>query len=161
MSHLQNYPHCPSGPDSWCKYNIDKLNGTQSYKPGPGLPLDIIAKIKPIYADLGKDTELEKCLHGKTQNTNESFNGLSIWERIPKSNYVSLRNLEFGVNDAVAYFNIGMKASILIYEKLAMIPGKFTLRACRAINAKRLSFADYKSFALNRLTRQSLRAKKL
>ena len=70
-----HYPHCPTGPDSWCKYNIDKLNGTQSYKPGPGFPLDIIAKIKPIYADLGKDSELEKCLHGKTQNANESFSG--------------------------------------------------------------------------------------
>ena len=74
-----HYPHCPTGPDSWCKYNIDKPNGTQSYKPGPGLPLDIIAKIKPIYADLGKDSELEKCLQGKTQNANESFNGL-IWD---------------------------------------------------------------------------------
>ena len=33
-------------------------------------------QIKPIYSNLGKDSELEKCLHGKTQNTNESFNGL-------------------------------------------------------------------------------------
>ena len=57
---------------------------------------------------LSKDSELEKYLHGKTQNGNESFNGL-IWERIPKTTSVTLLNLDFGVYDAVANFNIGMK----------------------------------------------------
>ena len=33
--------------------------------------------------ELKKDTEFGKCLHGKTQNTNGSFNG-TIWERILK-----------------------------------------------------------------------------
>ena len=55
---------------------------------------------------LSKDSE--KYLHGKTQNGNESFNGL-IWERIPKTTSVTLLNLDFGVYDAVANFNIGMK----------------------------------------------------
>ena len=26
-----HYPHCPTGPDSWCKYNVDKENGTNFY----------------------------------------------------------------------------------------------------------------------------------
>ena len=54
--------------------------------------------------------------------------GKLIWERVPKTHYVSLTHLEFGVYDAVANLNIGMKASILIYEKLGMIPGVFTLK---------------------------------
>lgn len=65
--------------------------------------LDIILKIRPIYEALSKDNKLAKCLHGQTQNANESFNGM-IWECIPKTRFVSLRNLKFGVYGAVANF---------------------------------------------------------
>ena len=85
---------------------------------------------------------MEIFLHSKTQNNNESFNG-TIWERIPKNNYVSLPTLEFGVYDAVAV-NIGMKATILIYEGLNMVPGGYTLRGCKQLNIKRLRFAEYR-----------------
>ena len=47
-----------------------------------------------IYLEVSKDTELEKCLHGKTQNAKESFIG-TIWERIPKNTFVTLPDLEF------------------------------------------------------------------
>ena len=40
-----------------------------------------------------KDAKLEKCLLGKTQNANESFNS-TIWERIPKNTFVTLPTLE-------------------------------------------------------------------
>ena len=46
-----HYPHCPIGPNSWCKYNADRANNTQTYKPGPGLPRDIY-KIRPIFLEL-------------------------------------------------------------------------------------------------------------
>ena len=75
------------------------------YKPGPGLHLDVLYKIRPVFKDLSEDNELERCLHGKTQNANESFNG-TIWERIPKRKYVSPSSLEVGVYDAVRNFNI-------------------------------------------------------
>ena len=45
----------------------------------------------------------------------------------------------FGVYDVVANFNIGMKLSILIYEKLNIIPGVFTLKDCKDINSKTYS----------------------
>ena len=155
-----HFPHCPTGSNSWCKYNRDKENDTKLYKPGPGLPLEIVHKIRPIFECLSKDSELEKCLHGKTQNANESFNG-TIWDRIPKTNYVSLENLSFGVYDAVANFNIGMKSSVLIYEKLNMVPGVYTLRGCKRINVKRLRYAEYKENIKNKARRQILRAKKM
>ena len=48
-----------------------------------------------------------------------------IWDRLPpKSRYTSFKPLQFGVYDAVASFNIGRKASVLIFEELGMIPGK-------------------------------------
>ena len=43
---------------------------------------------------------------------------------------------EFGVFDVVANFNIGRKASVLIYEKLSMIPGSYMLKCCSTLNKK-------------------------
>ena len=40
-----------------------------------------------------------------------------VWGRLPKSRYVSFTTLQFGVCDAMANFNIGRKASALIFEK--------------------------------------------
>ena len=100
-------------------------------------------KLKPIFAELSDETLLEKCLHGKNQNQNKSFN-LMIWDRIPKTRYVLVKQLELGVYDAVANFDIGKRASLLIYEKINLIPGTFTLRGCDTINRKRLFASKYK-----------------
>ena len=80
------------------------------------MPLDIVMKLKSNFVELSDESLLEKCLHGKNQNQNESFN-LMIWDHIPKTRYVSLTQLELGVYDVVADFNIIKKASVLIYEK--------------------------------------------
>ena len=111
-----HYPHCPAGTNSWRKFHQDRVNGTSTYKPGPGLPLDIVMKLKSNFVELSDESLLEKCLHSKNQNQNESFN-LMIWDHIPKTRYVSLTQLELGVYDVVADFNIIKKASVLIYEK--------------------------------------------
>ncbi|GFT56013.1 uncharacterized protein TNCV_3116991 [Trichonephila clavipes] len=58
----------------------------------------------PLEKDL-----LKKCLHGRTQNPNESFNKC-IWERIPKTVFVGIETLKFGVMDAVICFNDGYVA---------------------------------------------------
>ena len=77
-------------PDSWCRYKQDKANNTSKYKPGPGLPDEIIKLVKPIYARLSSDDLLKKkCLDGKTQNQNESLNGM-IWNRLLKSIFLVL-----------------------------------------------------------------------
>ena len=46
---MYHYQHSPTGSDSWCKYNADRTNNTQTCKPGSGLPKDIIYKIKPKF----------------------------------------------------------------------------------------------------------------
>ena len=48
-----------------------------------------------------------------TQNANESFNG-TIWNRVLNDTYVGLRPLEIVVYDAVAHFNIGSKAVVIV-----------------------------------------------
>ena len=80
-------------------------------------------------------------MHGKTQKANESFNGM-IWNRISKDAFVSLPYLKFGVYDAVSDFNIGMKASVLTYEKLGFASGIYTIKGCKKFNAKRVFLAD-------------------
>ena len=111
-----HYPHCPEGKDSWYKFHQDRGNGTSIYKPGPALPLDIVMKLSPIFAELSDEHLLEKCLYRKTQNQNESVNSM-IWDQIPKTRYVSLTQLKLRVYDAVANFNIGKKVSVLIMKK--------------------------------------------
>ena len=61
----------------------------------------------------------------------------------PKYTYVSFSQLQLGVDDAVANFNIGRKAIILILEKLNMIPGKYCLEGSRKVSQKRLSASKY------------------
>ena len=106
---------CPPGKDSWCKFQKDKEAETSTHKHGPGLPHSVTQHIKPIFENLSSDKLLQECLHGKTQNQNEAFNG-TIWKRLPKTKFVSLLQLKFGVYGVVDSFNIGRKASVLEYE---------------------------------------------
>ena len=55
--------HCPSGSDSCCLFTADKLNNTSTYKPGPGLLLDIIKVIKSIYQEMCSESLLKNCNH--------------------------------------------------------------------------------------------------
>ena len=156
-SPIKIFPVRPAS--SWCSYKQDQANGTSNYKPGAGLPLDIVAKLKPIYNDLSSPDLLDKCLHGKTQNQNESFNAM-IWERIPKTTYVSFDQLQLGTYDSVANFNIGRKASVLILSRLGIEPGKYTARGCATKNKKRLEMAGYKNRESSKTRRKVIRGLK-
>ena len=71
------HDHCPTSSTSWCRYQRDVANGTIFCIHGPGLPLPVIAKVKPEYVRLSEDSLLEKCLHGKTQNQDQTLNGMA------------------------------------------------------------------------------------
>ena len=60
------------------------------------MPLEIRKLLIPIFRDLSDSKLLSKCLHGQTQNANESLNNV-IWKKCPKDVYISkkLLNLEF------------------------------------------------------------------
>ena len=140
-----SFSYCPEGSESWCGATRDKANTTNKYKHGPGIPTNIVAKhLKPIYQDLTSDTLLKKCLHGKTQNQNESFNGM-VWERVPKTRYVTFEQLEFGFYDAVANFNYGRKATLDILCELKVEPGNYTVNHCDQLNKARIANANYKA----------------
>ena len=123
------------------------------------MPLDVLKHVKNIFQDLSEDCLLEKCLHGKTQNRNESFNSI-IWSRIPKHIYVGFTQFQVGLYDAVAHFNIGRKASVLVYEKLGIIPGHFTIEGCHNMNKRRLLAASNQSYVNVKKRRKLLRGKR-
>ena len=131
---MYHYPHCPSGSDSWWKYNADIEPKTPKLiKLGKIFQKTLF--IKKSFLELCKDTELEKCLHGKSQNANEIFNG-TIWERVPKNTFVTLPNLKFelGVYDAVAHFNGQCSKPASVSEKQT----KLKLQILRAEKISRI-----------------------
>ena len=114
---------------------MDNLNNTNLYKYKGELPIDVRKAILPIYKDLCKKEMLKKCLHGKTQNTNESFNG-TIWNQIPKTTHVGLSTLCFRVYDAVSHFNYAQKAALETIRLLDIDPGIYMTKSYGSINKK-------------------------
>ena len=76
---------CPKGSESWCKYQLDKVNRTKVYIPAKCPDTGNIKNIKLIFRDFCKDEFLKKCLDCKIQNKNQSFND-TVWNRLQKNN---------------------------------------------------------------------------
>ncbi|GFV41931.1 uncharacterized protein TNCV_4140381 [Trichonephila clavipes] len=99
---------------------------------------DINLKLTYGMIAIGKEKDLlKKCLHGRTQNPNESFNKC-IWERIPKTVFVGIETLKFGVMDSVICFNDGYVSRIKVFEALGIKPGYNTERTLLIIDKKRI-----------------------
>ncbi|GFV49484.1 uncharacterized protein TNCV_4544671 [Trichonephila clavipes] len=113
---------CPIRKDSWCYYQRTLScckNPKEKYK---GFSNEVLNMIKPTYLELRTKELLTKCLHGKTQNSNECLNGV-IWQRVPKEVFVCLKTLKSGALDAVIQFNNGYKGCVEIFKKLNITPG--------------------------------------
>ncbi|KAJ4429551.1 hypothetical protein ANN_21720 [Periplaneta americana] len=62
---------------------------------------------------------LKKCLRGRTQNTNQSFDDI-VWYRVPKNVFVDMPTLELGVLDAVLTFNHRYTSRIQVLKNLGI-----------------------------------------
>ena len=144
---------CPEGPNSWCKYKADPEN----YKHKNGLPLAVVNFIKPVFEDLADEKLLEKCLHGKTQNSNECLNKL-IWERCTKEKYVERVVIEEAVYSAIAYFNEGAKSIGNLFSKVGVRCEQYSQQACARKDDSRLYHAAYKTKESTQKRRKVLRA---
>ncbi|GFW79736.1 uncharacterized protein TNCV_4361621 [Trichonephila clavipes] len=142
LSTEDNLQHalCPLGEDSWCCYNRSIVTG-EFYIHKHSLPESILLKVKKVFRDLTEKDLLKKCLHGRKQNPNESFNKC-IWERIPKTVFVGNETLKFGVMDAIICFNDGYVSRIKVFEALGIKPGYNTERALLIIDNKRIFEAE-------------------
>ncbi|GFY18224.1 uncharacterized protein TNCV_2046301 [Trichonephila clavipes] len=115
---------CPIGEDSWCGFKKAEASG-KSYKHKNSLPVAVVEAMRPIFRDLSHPDLLKKCLHGKTQNPNESFHNV-IWSRVPKATFVQIETLSLGVYDAVCSFNDGNVSKLKMLQKMGVEPGEFS-----------------------------------
>ncbi|GFW97872.1 uncharacterized protein TNCV_1426351 [Trichonephila clavipes] len=84
---------CPIGKDCWCYYQRALSCGKSQTKKYKGLSNEVLNTIKPTYLELCTKELLTKCLHGKTQNSNQCLNGV-IWQRVPEEVFVCLKTLK-------------------------------------------------------------------
>ncbi|XP_074661498.1 uncharacterized protein LOC141914130 [Tubulanus polymorphus] len=149
-----NHHKCPSGDDTWCKFNKDP-----NFKHKHGLPGAILDIIEPIYDDLTDASLLAKCLHGMTQNNNECLNKL-IWDRCPKEIFVGNLVIEDGLYSAISYFNDGGLSVYRLLEGLKLNPGYYTTIGLRRSDNARIYHSRRKSLDESKSRRKIIRGKK-
>ena len=155
----ERHKFCPRDDKSWCRYQREKNStGSSSYVPKINIPKAVsdIVKIVFSHEDLGSDTLLKKCLHGQTQNVNESFNGL-VWKRVPKDVFVCKRTLQLGVASATIAYNDGAKGLLNVFNNCRIEPGYFTTLGCIQYDKRRVSVMDKKTLKVNKKRRRTLR----
>lgn len=150
------HTRCPKGADSWCGSQRDTAKGTNSYRPKILLPESVLEAMKPTYEALTTDSLLEKCLHGSTQNANESLHHI-IWNLCPKDVFVGRDTLESGVYMAVAEFNTGNTAWLELLKLCLGDAGVFSTIAMTLRNQRRVTTAEYKASAKEKAARKSRR----
>ena len=121
----------------------DIINDTHTYKSKVGIHRKIFSLVKPVFMELSDDALLKKCLHGQTQNNNESLNGL-IWKKCPKDVYVGRTTLEMGVDSAVINFNAGSSRIIDVMKEYGIQDGYYTNVFCCKKDEERIKECNRK-----------------
>ena len=153
----ERHKYCPRAQNSWCKWWLDILNGTRKYKKNVNLPLAIKRELEPIFQDLCKDDLLKKCLHGQTQNENESLNSI-IWKKSPKTVFVSRKVLEVAVCSAIIEFNNGCCGIIKVMDGLGLSNGYYTNTFVLDADRQRVQAMRCKSSEKAKIRRKKLRS---
>ncbi|KFM73460.1 hypothetical protein X975_04407, partial [Stegodyphus mimosarum] len=121
------------------------------------LPVAVVEAMRPIF--LLNPELLKKCLHGNTQNPNESVNNV-IWSRVPKKTFVHIEVLSLGTYDAIASFNQGNVTKLQILKKLNIEPGDYTIDAMKCLDRERLLRAKYSNLQKTKDVRKEKRLKR-
>jgi hypothetical protein len=153
----ERHKFCPRTRTSWCLWQSNKVTGETTYKTKLSLPLAIKAVLMPIFTDLTNETLLSKCLHGQTQNNNESLNAL-IWKRCPKDFFIGKKVLEISMNSAIIAFNDGSTAVEKVISAGGIEPSIFMQEGLRKLDCNRIKKMNHKSSAKGKIRRKQLRA---
>ena len=121
---------CPVGQESWCFFQKDIAFGRpprphRKMKVKMSLPEQAIQDIRTIYVNLTSEELLSRCIQGRTQNLNESFNS-KIWNKCPKIKFHGLETVKSGYRLAAGEHNVGYEKSSLIPAILGTPPGNKT-----------------------------------
>ncbi|GFY29074.1 uncharacterized protein TNCV_4722021 [Trichonephila clavipes] len=145
--------HGPVGPDSWRKFQQAVSKDKIYIDKSKGLPPNLINIIKPTYMKLCDQNFLAKCLPGKTQNSNECFNGI-LWKFIPKDVFVSLTILRLGGYMAVIQFNKGFQGLIDILKHFGVTVGVLTLKGFSELDEIRKTDSKRHSLTVAKVARK-------
>ena len=148
---------CPKGKESWCGWQRDSANGTETFKPKQGLDPCIVDAVLPVYKSLSEKMLLSRCLDSYTQNPNESLNNM-IWRRCPKKIFQGKKIVELCTASAVANFNDGASSITEVLTKLGISPGRHTIAGTRAADRKRIMVAEKHASDQAKQQRKKLRA---
>ncbi|GFX53169.1 uncharacterized protein TNCV_361641 [Trichonephila clavipes] len=124
------------GDDSWCGYNRSILKG-DTYKHKQSLSIVIMNCIKKLFKDLSSPELLFRCLHGKTQSSNESLNSV-MWFIIPKTVFVQLGILKTGAYKAISIYNQVFITKLKVLKTLNIQPGFDTCQALQEADQARI-----------------------
>ena len=124
---MAQHQFCPSGQRSWCKYNraLAKLEPPPPHS--TTIHPDIAPHLFKIFERLSKDSLMEGCVMGATQNQDETFNSI-IWQRCPKTEFCSATTVEIAVNLAVISFNAGQVPFAALQERLGVTVSPLTMQ---------------------------------
>lgn len=141
--------------ESWCKYK-QSLKENKPYTHKNSLDPAIVEAIQPIFDDLSKPELLQKCLHGRTQNINESFNNV-VWSRVSKKNFVGQQTLKYGTYDAVVSFNEGNRGRIQVLEAIRVKVSQNCVRTLQEIDKERVAKSEFACKEESKLARKRSR----
>lgn len=150
---------CPGDESTWCRYNKAKICGNAYHHKHP-LPQSVAVVIRPVYKSLSDPALLRKCLHGQTQNPNESLNSV-IWSKIPKTVFVGYNTFSVGVYDAVLIYNEGCMGKIKGLKQLGLEVGVNAQTIFKEIDKQRLYKSEYKQLVKHFKKRNINRKRKL
>ena len=131
-----NHTLCPSGPDTWCKYNKDPT----AYRHNNPMPKAVAVYIKPVFHRLSKHDLLERCADGYTQNAAESFNNI-VWHFCPKSTFVGAKPLNIAASLAIITYNDGHESLQRLLPKIGLSYGRHTAKVLKEKDQRRLYLA--------------------
>ena len=150
---------CPKGNNSWCGFQRDIANDTNYYRHDDPLPAVVADEIKFVFDALSKESLLVLCLHGVTQNQNESFNGL-IWQCGPKITHSGLHTVDLATHLAIGIFHDGTKKIFNILKELGVEPGTLCRKLCTRIDEEGKYHATNKSTDKAKKRRKTIRNRK-
>lgn len=150
---------CPQGPSTWCKYTA-AVKGKTLYKHKNVIPTAVRDEVKPIFAELSHPKLLRKCLGGKTQNTNESWNSL-LWTYCPKVIGCGREVVEIGANLATSVFNEGTQIYVSVLERCELSISKKICLDVKERDNLRIKTAEKRALASSYQARKAKRMKKL
>ena len=147
---------CPRSSTSWCKYQVDQVQCTPDYVEKRGLRIPLRRKLEHIFRELSSPELLAKCMHGHTQNNNESLNQL-IWKRCPKDTYVGCNVIEMSVSSAIISFNSGKQGIFDVYRCCNLEPGPYTELYCYLDDAGKVIRENIKSSIATKKRRKKIK----